>query len=71
MAKQLSYKRQVVEQITIKGIMNDEANTITYLNEDKEECTVFVQTLLDKFASQGVSLTIKTQTDEDLKLDEE
>ena len=71
MAKQLSYKRQVVEQITIKGIMNDEANTITYLNEDKEECTVSVQTLLDKFASQGVSLTIKTQTDEDLKLDEE
>lgn len=71
MAKQLSYKRQVVEQITIKGIMNDEANTITYLNEDKEECTVSVQTLLDKFASQGVSLTIKTQTDEDLELDEE
>lgn len=71
MAKQLSYKRQVVEQIAIKGIMNDEANTITYLNEDKEECTVSIQTLLDKFASQGVSLTIKTQTDEDLELDEE
>jgi len=71
MAKQLSYKKTTTETITIKGIMNDEANTITYLNEDKEECTVSVQTLLDKFASQGVSLTIKTQTDEELELDEE
>ena len=71
MAKQLSYKKTTTETITIKGIMNAEADTITYLNEDKEECTVTVQTLLDKFASQGVSLTIKTQTDEELELDEE
>ena len=71
MAKQLSYKRQVTEQISIKGIMNAEATEITYLNEDKEEVVVSVQTLLDKFASQGVSLTIKTQTDEELELDNE
>ena len=71
MAKQLSYKKTTTETITIKGVMNSEATEITYLNEDKEECTVTVQTLLDKFASQGVSLTIKTQTDEELELDEE
>ena len=71
MAKQLSYKRQTVEAISVKGIFDAEAKTITYLNEDKEECTVAVQTLLDKFASQGVSLTIKTQTDEELELDNE
>ena len=71
MAKQLSYKRSVSEAITIKGAMDAEAKTITYLNEDKNEVTIPVQTLLDKFASQGVSLTIKTQTDEELDLDEE
>lgn len=71
MAKQLSYKKTTTETITVKGIMNSEATTITYLNEDKEEVTVSVQTLLDKFASQGVSLSIKTQTDEELELDEE
>jgi hypothetical protein len=71
MAKQLSYKRSTSEQISIKGSMNAEATEITYLNEDKEEVTIAVQTLLDKFASQGVSLTIKTQTDEELELDEE
>ena len=71
MAKQLSYKKTTTETITVKGIMNSEATTITYLNEDKEEVTVSIQTLLDKFASQGVSLSIKTQTDEELDLDEE
>ena len=71
MAKQLSYKKTTTETITVKGVMNAKANTITYLNEDKEEVTISIQTLLDKFASQGVSLTIKTQTDEELELDEE
>lgn len=71
MAKQLSYKKTTTETITVKGVMNSEATTITYLNEDKEEVTVSIQTLLDKFASQGVSLSIKTQTDEELDLDEE
>ena len=71
MAKQLSYKKQITETLSIKGILNDTATEITYQNEDKEDVTVTVQTLLDKFASQGVSLTIKTQTDEELELDEE
>lgn len=71
MAKQLSYKKTTTEAITVKGTFNDDATTITYLNEDKEECTVAVKTLLEKFASQGVSLSVKTQTDEDLELDEE
>lgn len=71
MAKQLSYKKTTTETITVKGVVNSEATTITYLNEDKEEVTIAIQTLLDKFASQGVSLSIKTQTDEELDLDEE
>ena len=71
MAKQLSYKKTTTEAITVKGAFNDTSTTITYLNEDKEEVTVSVKALLDKFASQSVSLSIKTQTDEELELDEE
>ena len=71
MAKQLSYKKTTTEAITVKGAFNDDATTITYLNEDKDEVTVSVKTLLEKFASQAVSLSIKTQTDEELELDEE
>ena len=71
MAKQLSYKKTTTESVTAKGTFNDDATTITYLDEDKIEVTIPVQTLLEKFASQGVSLSIKTQTDEELEINEE
>ena len=71
MAKQLSYKKMTTETISAKGILSDDATTITYMNEDKEEVTIPVQSLLDKFASMGVSLSIKTQTDEELEIEEE
>ena len=71
MAKQLSYKKTTTESVTAKGVLNDDATTITYLNEDKEEVTIPVQTLLEKFASMAVSLSIKTQTDEELEIEEE
>lgn len=69
MAKQLSYKKTTTEAITVKGILDDTASTITYLDDDKEEVTISVQTLLDKFASVGVSLSIKTQKDEELEIE--
>ena len=71
MAKQLSYKKTTTESVTAKGVLNEDATTITYLNEDKEEVTIPVQALLEKFASQAVSLSIKTQTDEELEIEEE
>ena len=71
MAKQLSYKKTTTESVTAKGVLNDDATTITYLNEDKDEVTIPVQTLLDKFASLGVSISIKSQTDEELQIEEE
>ena len=71
MAKQLTYKKTTTESISVKGIFNEDATVITYLDEDKNECTISIQTLLEKFCSQGVSLSIKTQIDEDLDLDEE
>ena len=71
MAKQLSYKKTTTESVTAKGVLNNDATTITYLNEDKEEVTIPVQTLLEKFASMAVSLSIKTQTDEELEIEEE
>lgn len=71
MAKQLNYKKTITEAITVKGILNDNATTITYLDEDKDEVTIEVQSLLDKFASQGVAMSIKMQSDEELDLDSE
>lgn len=71
MAKQFAYKKTVTESMTVKGIVNEDATTITFLNDEKDEVTVKIQELLDKFASQTVSLSIKTQSDEELDLDDD
>ena len=71
MAKQFAYKKTVTESMTVKGIMNEDATTITFLNDEKDEVTVKIQELLDKFASQTVSLSIKTQSDEELDLEDD
>lgn len=71
MAKQFAYKKTVTESMTVKGIVNEDATTITFLNDEKDEVTVKIQELLDKFASQTVSLSIKTQSDEELDLEDD
>ena len=71
MAKQFAYKKTVTESMTVKGIINEDATTITFLNDEKDEVTVKIQELLDKFASQTVSLSIKTQSDEELDLEDD
>ena len=71
MAKQFAYKKTVTESMTVKGVVNEDATTITFLNDEKDEVTVEIQELLDKFASQTVSLSIKTQSDEELDLEDD
>ncbi|WP_346961267.1 hypothetical protein [Clostridium sp.] len=70
MAKPLSYKKTTTETITAKGILDSESKTLAYI-EDKVERTVQIQDLLNKFASNAITLTIKIQSDEDLELDVE
>ena len=71
MAKQFAYKKTITESMTVKGIVNEDATTITFINDEKDEVTVKIQELLDKFASQTVSLSIKTQSDEELDLEDD
>lgn len=68
MAKVLKYSKKTTEKIDIKGILDDEGKTIIYTENDEEK-TVEVSALLSNFLSQGISLTIKTESDEELELD--
>lgn len=69
MAKNLTYKKTTTEKVTIKGVLSDDATTITYV-EDKAEKTATVQDYLDKFASMAVEFSIGCKSDENL-IDEE
>ena len=65
MAKNLTYRRSTTEKVTIKGVLSDDAKTITYV-EDKAEKTATIQDYLDKFASMAVEFSIGCKSDEDL-----
>lgn len=69
MAKNLSYKRTTTEKVSIKGVLSNDATTITY-KEDKSEKTVAIQDYLDKFASMAVEFSIGCKSDEDLAEEE-
>lgn len=71
MAKVLKYSKTTIEKIDIKGILDEEAKTITYEEKDGDsviEKTIEVQTLFNQFASNKISLTISSKSDEDLDL---
>ena len=71
MAKGLNWKKSITETISAKGTLDDTATILTYLDEDKNEQTIHVQELLNKFASCGISMSIKMQTDEELDIEPE
>lgn len=70
MAKVLRYSKQTTERISIKGILDENAENITY-SENDEALTVAVQDLLDKFAGSRINLIILTENNEDLSIKNE
>lgn len=71
MAKNLTYKRSTTETIKIKGVLDETASIITYVDEDKNEQTIEVQQLLNNFCSMPIDLTLKRQEEEELDIEPE
>lgn len=71
MAKKLNWKKTITETISAKGILDETATVLTYKDEDNDDQTIQVQELLNKFASCGIQITIKMQTDEELDINSE
>ena len=67
----LNYKKNITEKFDVKGVFDAEAKTVTYEDKEEGEVTITLQDYLDKFASQFVQISIKTQSEEELALEEE
>lgn len=63
----LTYKKNTVEKFSVKGILDEDAKTIEVETKDSF-FTINLQDYLNAFASQAVSITIQTQSEEDLEL---
>lgn len=66
----LTYKKNTIEKFQVKGILDEEAKTVEVETKDSF-FTITLQDYLDRFASQAVSITIQTQSEEELELPEE
>lgn len=67
----LSYKKNITQKFDVKGVLDDEAKTVTYEDKDSGQVTITLQDYLDMFASLPVQITIQTKSEEELDLPEE
>lgn len=71
MAKsKLSYKRNVTDQLSVKGVLSEDATEITYVdeNENEDEQSVKISDLLSVFADKDIDFTVSLKKNEDLEL---
>lgn len=69
MAKsKLSYKRNVTDQLSVKGILSEDATEITYVDENDDEQSVKISDLLSVFADKDIDFTVSLKKNEDLEL---
>lgn len=66
----VKYTKNTTEKVDIKGIMNEDATTITYERKDAPDETITIQDYLNQFASMSVQITIQTKMEEELDLPE-
>lgn len=69
MAKsKLTYKRNVTDQLSVKGILSEDATEISYIDENDNEQTVKISDLLSVFADKDIDFSVSLKKNEDLEL---
>lgn len=69
MAKsKLSFKRNIVDKLSVKGILSEDGTFITYTDENDTEQDVKISDLLKAFINQPIEFGVSLKSDEDLDL---
>lgn len=69
MAKsKLSFKRNITDKLSVKGILSEDGTFITYTDENDVEQDVKVLDLLKAFINQPIEFGVSLKSDEDLDL---
>ena len=64
----LSFKRNITDKLTVKGVLSEDATFITYTDENDAEQDVKVPDLLKAFINQPIEFSVSLKSDEDLDL---
>lgn len=69
MAKsKLTFKRNITDKLSVKGILSEDGTYITYTDENDSEQDVKVSDLLKAFINQPIEFGVSLKSDEDLDL---
>ena len=69
MAKsKLSFKRNITDKLSVKGVLSEDGTFITYTDENDVEQDVQVSDLLKAFINQPIEFGVSLKSDEDLDL---
>lgn len=69
MAKsKLTFKRNITDKLSVKGVLSEDGSYITYTDENDAEQDVKVSDLLKSFINQPIEFGVSLKSDEDLDL---
>lgn len=68
MKSKLSFKRNITDKLTVKGMLSEDATFITYIDECDTEQNIKVCDLLKSFINQPIEFCVSIKSDEDLDL---
>lgn len=64
----LSFKRNITDKLSVKGVLSEDGAFITYTDENDVEQNVKVSDLLKAFINQPIEFGVSLKSDEDLDL---
>lgn len=64
----LTFKRNIIDKLSVKGILSEDGTYITYTDENDIEQDVKVSDLLNAFVNQPIEFGVSLKSDEDLDL---
>ena len=67
MAKsKLQFKRNITDQLSVKGILSEDGTFVTYKDENDIKQEVKISDLLNAFKNQEINFSVSLKSDEDL-----
>ena len=69
MAKsKLQFKRNITDQLSVKGILSEDGTFVTYKDENDIEQEVKISDLLNAFKNQEINFSVSLKSDEKLNV---
>lgn len=62
----LSFKRNITDKLSVKGVLSEDGIFITYIDENDIEQEVKISDLLNAFKNQEIEFGVALKSDEDL-----